>query len=155
MLLLGLLIIERRYANLEDKQGNQIPSHPKQLAAHLFLNNKQCSSKSLFLSISHIIYLSLSLSLSAMTGHGTAESILLEIISADEIRKHLQHYSSVPHVAGSNEDYNQALYTQEKWISLLFLIFLTHLVTHDTLTRRTEWRRLAFQKWRLNNSQYY
>lgn len=43
------------------------------------------------------------------------ESIFLSIPSAERAREHLRYYTSMPHMAGSKEDYEQAVYTRDKW----------------------------------------
>lgn len=43
-------------------------------------------------------------------------------MKADEIRNTMEFYSSIPHIAGSWEDHDQALYTKQKYFSTSHVI---------------------------------
>lgn len=43
------------------------------------------------------------------------ESLFLSIPSAERAREHLRYYTSVPHIAGSAEDHQQAVYTRDQF----------------------------------------
>ena len=64
-----------------------------------------------------VLLLALCASISAQKTPEEWEAEYMKIPSASFAYEHLSYYTSLPHVAGTQEDYQTALYTHQKFLS--------------------------------------